>query len=76
MVDARVDMGDAKVLMITAAMIVLGLGTGSIASLVDSGAPGASITMGSFSFSGLGLAAIVGVLLNLILNFSDFKKKS
>ncbi len=76
MVDARVDMGNPKILMITAAMIVLGLGTGSIANLVDSQAPGASISFGSFSFSGLGLAAIVGVLLNLVLNYPDFKKKS
>jgi uracil permease len=76
MVDARVDMGDPKVLMITAAMIVLGLGTGAIANLVEPQAPGASVTIGSFSFGGLGLAAIVGVVLNLILNFSDFKKKS
>lgn len=75
MVDARVDMHDPKVLMISAAMIVLGLGTGAIANLVEPQAPGASITLGSFSFSGLGLAAIVGVTMNLILNASDFRKK-
>jgi uracil permease len=75
MVDANIDIHDPKILMTTAAMLVLGLGTGAIASLVDPQAPGASITAGSFSFSGLGLAAIVGVFMNLILNASGFRKK-
>lgn len=76
MVDARVNMNDPKVLMITAAMLVLGLGTGAIAGIAGAQDPGASISFGSFSFSGLGLAAIVGVILNALLNLSDFKKKS
>lgn len=76
MVDARVDMGNPKVLMIVAAMLVLGLGTGAIASLVGGGASGASVAFGNFSFGGLGLAAIVGILLNLIVNFKSFKKNA
>ncbi len=76
MVDAKVDMTDPKVLMIVAAMLVLGLGTGTIAGLVGGGAPGASVAFGNFSFGGLGLAAIVGILLNLIVNFKSFKKNA
>jgi uracil permease len=76
MVDARVDMGDPKVLMIVAAMMVLGLGTGAIADLMGGGVPGAAIAFGNFSFGGLGLAAIVGILLNLNINFESFKKAS
>jgi uracil permease len=83
MVDARVDMGNPKVLMIVAAMMVLGLGTGAIGNLVNDGggiplaaqfAGGSAITFGNFSFGGLGLAAIVGILLNLIINFESFRK--
>lgn len=86
MVDARVDMGEPKTLIIVAAMLVLGLGTGVIDQLVtDPGAggiardaafaQGAAISIGNFSFGGLGLAAIVGILLNLIINFDTFRKK-
>jgi uracil permease len=80
MVDARVDMGDAKVLMIVAAMMVLGLGTGAIAQLTNPNgglmpdaafAVGGSLTFGNFNIGGLGLAAIVGILLNLVLNFKS-----
>ena len=76
MVDARVDMGDPKVLMIVAAMMVLGLGTGAIASLVGGDAAGASFSIGNFNIGGLGLAAIVGILMNLIINADSFKKKA
>lgn len=81
MVDAKVDMGNPKVLIIVAAMMVLGLGTGTIGQLTNafgginpdaSFATGSAINFGNFSFGGLGLAAIVGILLNLIINF---KKK-
>jgi uracil permease len=61
MVDAKIDLTDPSNLMITAAMLVLGLG-------------GASFTIGAVTLSGLGLAAIVGILLNVILNFKSFKK--
>ena len=63
MVDAKVNLTDPKMLIITAAMLVLGLG-------------GASFSVGNFTLSGLGLSAIVGILLNLILNFSSFKTKT
>ena len=76
MVDARVDMGDPKILMIVAAMMVLGLGTGAIGNLVGGDAAGAAVTFGNFNLGGLGLAAIVGILLNLIINFESFKKKA
>ena len=61
MVDNKVDFTNAKILMITAAMLVLGLG-------------GAEFTIGNFHLVGLGLAAVVGILLNLILNFKEIKK--
>ena len=62
MVDSKVDFTNAKILMITAAMLVLGLG-------------GAEFTIGNFHLVGLGLAAVVGIILNLILNFGEIKKK-
>lgn len=60
MVDAKLDLTDPRLLIITAVMLVLGLG-------------GASFELGSFAISGLGLAAIVGIILNVILNFKGFK---
>ena len=62
MVDSKVDFTNAKILMITAAMLVLGIG-------------GAELVIGSFHLVGLGLAAVVGIIMNLILNFGDIKKK-
>jgi uracil permease len=64
MVDARVNMGNPRILMIVAAMMVLGLGTA---------AAGVSLEFGNFSFQGLGLAAIVGVILNLIIYYGREK---
>ena len=61
MVDAKLDLTNPKFLIITAVMLVLGLG-------------GASFEIGKFGLSGLGLAAIVGIILNVILNFKSFKK--
>jgi uracil permease len=61
MVDAKVDLTKPANLIVTAVMLVLGLG-------------GASFTFGTVTLSGLGLAAIVGILMNLILNFKSFKK--
>ena len=62
MIDNKVDLTDPKILMISAAMLVLGLG-------------GAKFTIGNFELEGLGLAAIVGVLLNIILNFKEIRNK-
>ena len=62
MVDHKVDFTNAKILMITAAMLVLGLG-------------GAEFTIGNFHLVGLGLAAVIGIILNLILNFNEIRKK-
>jgi uracil permease len=61
MVDGRVNLTDPKMLIIVAVMLVLGLG-------------GAEFTAGNFALSGLGLAAIVGIVLNAILNFKEFAK--
>jgi uracil permease len=61
MVDAKLDLTDPRFLIITAVMLVLGLG-------------GASFELGRFAISGLGLAAIIGIILNVILNFKSFKK--
>jgi len=58
MVDNRVNFTDAKVLIISASMLVLGLGR-------------AKFTVGNFEISGLGLAAIVGIILNLIFNLGS-----
>lgn len=55
MVEAKINFTNAKILMITSAMLVLGLG-------------GAKFSFGHFQLEGLGLAAIVGVIMNLILN--------
>jgi len=54
MVDAKVNLNNPKLLIITAAMLVLGLG-------------GAAFSFGNINLSGLGLAAIFGIVLNLIL---------
>ncbi len=58
MVDAKVNLSNPKLLIITAAMLVLGLG-------------GASFKFGNLNLSGLGLAAIFGIVLNLILRPKD-----
>lgn len=58
MVDARINLSNSKVLIITAAMLVLGLG-------------GANFILGPINLSGLGLAAIFGIVLNQILRPKD-----
>ncbi|MFP3958582.1 MAG: uracil-xanthine permease family protein [Spirochaetaceae bacterium] len=64
MVDAKVDLNDPKKLMVVAAMLVLGLGTAAAEVNLD---------FGDFSFGGLGLAAIVGVILNFLINYREAK---
>lgn len=61
MVDARLNLGNSKLLIITATMLVLGLG-------------GATFAVGNVKLSGLGLAAIFGIVLNLILRPKDVTK--
>lgn len=60
MVEARVDMDQPAPLIIAAAMLVLGLG-------------GAEFNLGEVTFSGLALSALVGIGLNLLINFKSFK---
>lgn len=54
LVQHKVDFGDTRNVIIASIMLTLGLG-------------GAVLTAGTFSFSGIGLSAVVGVVLNLIL---------
>jgi len=58
MVDHKVNFTNPKILMISAAMLVLGLG-------------GAKLIIGNFELSGLGLAAIIGILMNAILGSKE-----
>ena len=50
----QVDLGDTRNLVIASLILTLGIG-------------GAELTIGSFSIGGIGLAALTGVILNLIL---------
>ena len=50
----RVDMNDTRNVIIASVMLTMGLG-------------GAVLSSGSFAISGIGLAAVVGVVLNLVL---------
>ncbi len=63
MIDAKVDFSNPKILIISASMLVIGLGN-------------AKFAYGTFQLEGLGLAAIIGMLLNLILNFKDIISKN
>jgi uracil permease len=60
MVDNRVNLHEPKVLIVSAAMLVLGLG-------------GAEFVFWRINLSGLGLAAIIGIILNLILSAGEKK---
>ena len=50
----KVDMGDTRNVIIMSVMLTMGLG-------------GAVLSQGSFSISGIGLSAVVGVILNQLL---------
>jgi uracil permease len=64
MIDARVNFDDSRILIVSSAMLVIGIG-------------GNNLSSGIFSFfSSLALAAVVGILLNLIINFQSFKRKA
>lgn len=54
LVKNKVDLGDTRNLVIVSLILILGIG-------------GAEMTFGSITIGGIGLAALVGVLLNLIL---------
>jgi len=60
MIDARVNMDDPRPLIISAAMLVLGVGN-------------AAFVVGGLTLSGLALSAIVGIVLNILINFRSFK---
>ncbi len=61
MIQAKVDMRSTRNLIISSLILTIGIG-------------GAVIEFGTFSFSGIGLASIVGVILNLLLpNKSETK---
>ena len=54
LVKNRVDLGNTRNLVIVSIILILGIG-------------GAELTVGTFTIGGIGLSAVVGVLLNLIL---------
>ena len=54
MIQAKIDMGSTRNLIIVSLILTIGIG-------------GAIISIGSFTLSGIGLASLVGVILNLIL---------
>ncbi|MFP4643684.1 MAG: uracil-xanthine permease family protein [Spirochaetales bacterium] len=63
MVESRVNMDNPKILIIVATILIIGTGE-------------AAFTAGeTFELTGLGLAAVVGILLNLIINFKSFTTK-
>lgn len=64
MIDARVNMDDPRPLIISAAMLVLGVGNAAF---------NISETV---SLSGLALSAIVGIVLNVLINFRSFKRSA
>lgn len=56
----KIDMGDTRNLVIASLILTLGIG-------------GAELTFGDFTIGGIGLAALVGVILNLIIPNSKAK---
>lgn len=56
----KIDMGDTRNLVIASLILTLGIG-------------GAELTFGDFTIGGIGLAALVGVILNLIIPKSKVK---
>ena len=61
LVKNKVDLGDTRNLIIASLILTLGIG-------------GAELTAGRFTIGGIGLAAVVGVLLNLIIPRSKSKE--
>ena len=60
LVKNKVDLGNTRNLVIVSLILILGIG-------------GAELTFGSFTIGGIGLSAVVGVILNLILPQSKTK---
>lgn len=60
LVNNRIDFENSKNIIIVSVMLVIGLG-------------GASIVIGSITMSGMSLAAIIGVILNIVLNLEGDK---
>ena len=56
----KIDLGDTRNLVIASLILTLGIG-------------GAELTFGDFTIGGIGLAALVGVILNLIIPKSKAK---
>ena len=54
LVKNKIDMGSTRNLVIVSLILILGIG-------------GAELSWGSFTIGGIGLSALVGVLLNLVL---------
>ena len=54
MIESRINMGSTRNLIISSLILTIGIG-------------GAVIDFGAFSLAGIGLASIVGVVLNLVL---------
>ena len=61
LVKNKVDLGNTRNLVIVSLILILGIG-------------GAELTIGNFTISGIGLSALVGVILNLILPQSKAKE--
>ncbi|MCI1640645.1 MAG: uracil-xanthine permease family protein [Bacteroidales bacterium] len=60
MIESRVDMGKTRNLIIVSLILTIGIG-------------GAVIEIGKFSLAGIGLASLVGVILNLIIPEEKYK---
>ena len=60
LINNKVDLNQTRNIIIASVVLTLGIG-------------GAVIPMGSFSLSGIGLSAVVGVILNLVIPKADRK---
>jgi len=65
MIKNNVDLGNMKNLIIVSTMLVIGLGGAFI--VLSSSSDGSAVS----TLSGMSLAAIVGIVLNMILNFKN-----
>ena len=72
--DSKCDKGNTKNIIIIATILIIGLGTSYLSTYagIEIGIPLSKTS----SLTGLSLAAIVGVILNRILNAKDFKEES